>query len=80
MAQNNNYKKNNNKDQKQKKPYIPRNTVKATSKYTCEYKMPAGIAAEILKENKTGDVQKILCDYVNTYCGLLWECTKVIVE
>lgn len=35
---------------------------------TFEYKMPAQLAEQILKGHKKGkvDVQKILCDYVNT--------------
>lgn len=87
-AQTNNYKKNNNpknknnnnKTEKQKKPYNPRRTIQTDSKYTCEYKMSSVMAYEILKDHKDGDVQKILCDWVNQNCGLLWECVKVVTD
>lgn len=90
-ATNNNKKQNNNKqknynksynnqnNKKEKKPYIPRSTVKAESKYTCEYRMSSGMAYEILKDT-SGDPQKILCDWVNQNCGLLWECVKVTTD
>ena len=70
----------NNKPEKAtKRPYNPNRTIQTNNKYTCEYKMSSGMAYEILK-NTSGDPQKILCDWVNQNCGLLWECVKVITD
>lgn len=45
-----------------------------------EYKMPKAMAEDILKDDKSkGSAQEILCDYVNTQCGLLGYCVKVLV-
>ena len=70
------YQKNNNKRTRNPQRSYNNQEVK-NQKGTCEYHLAEGIAAEILKKNPDGDVQKILCDYVNTYCGLLKECVKV---
>lgn len=44
----------------------------------CEYKMPTLLAENILKEDKSKrDPQEILCEYVNTHCGLKTYCVRV---
>lgn len=53
---------------------------------TIEYKMSKGMADEIIKtaKSKSGKLPKpaheILCDYVNTQCGLKGFCVKVLVD
>lgn len=53
---------------------------------TIEYKMGKLMADEILKaaKSKSGKLpkpaQEILCDYVNTQCGLKGFCVKVLVD
>lgn len=53
---------------------------------TIEYKMGKLMAEELLKtaKGKSGKLpappQKILCDYVNTQCGLKGYCVKVLVD
>ena len=43
-----------------------------------EYKMSAGMAAEILKADRTKRApQEVLCEYVNTQCGLKGYCVRV---
>lgn len=80
----NNKPKNYNKQGNNKRPYIKSYTPPVQTankiKNTCEYEMSNQLAATILKDNKTGDVQKILCDYVNTQCGLLKECVRVVIS
>lgn len=48
---------------------------------TVEYKMSKILASEILKKHKNvrGNSQDILVNYVNTQCGLLRHCVRVIV-
>lgn len=45
-----------------------------------EYQIGRTLAEELLKGNKSKDPQEILCDYVNTQCGLKGYCVKVIVD
>lgn len=45
-----------------------------------EYQIGRTLAEELLKGNKSKDPQAILCDYVNTQCGLKGYCVKVIVD
>ena len=46
-----------------------------------EYKMPAAMAEDILKNDKTRKApQEVLCEYVNTQFGLLGYCVKVLVS
>ena len=48
---------------------------------TVEYKMSKLMADEIIKASKSKrSPQEILCDYVNTQCGLKGYCVKVLVE
>lgn len=48
---------------------------------TIEYKMSKGMADEIIKTaNSKKTPQEILCDYVNTQCGLKGFCVKVLVD
>lgn len=48
---------------------------------TIEYKMSKLMADEIIKASKSKKApQEILCNYVNTQCGLKGFCVKVIVE
>lgn len=48
---------------------------------TIEYKMSKSMADEIIKEAKSKKTpQEILCDYVNTQCGLKSFCVKVLVD
>ena len=53
---------------------------------TIEYKMPRLMAENILKDakSKSGKLpkpaQEILCEYVNTQCGLKGYCVKVLVD
>ena len=53
---------------------------------TIEYKMSKVMADEIIKaaKGKSGKLPKpaheILCDYVNTQCGLKGFCVKVLVD
>ena len=48
---------------------------------TIEYKMSKGMADEIIKAAKSKKTpQEILCDYVNTQCGLKGFCVKVLVD
>lgn len=48
---------------------------------TIEYKMSKGMADEIIKAAKSKKTpQEILCDYVNTQCGLKSYCVKVLVD
>ena len=45
-----------------------------------EYKMPGAAAEDILNDKSfKGSAQEILCEYVNTQCGLLGYCVKVHV-
>ena len=46
-----------------------------------EYKMPLAMAEDILKTDKTKRApQEVLCDYVNTQCGLMGFCVKVLIS
>ena len=46
-----------------------------------EYKMGKEMAENILKDAKgKGNPQAILCDYVNTQCGLMGYCVKVLIN
>lgn len=47
-----------------------------------EYKMSNQMARNILKNYKNAKKrpQEILCDYVNSECGLKGKCVKVLVE
>jgi hypothetical protein len=46
-----------------------------------EYKMGKEMAENILKDAKgKGNPQEILCDYVNTQCGLMGYCVKVLIN
>ena len=47
---------------------------------TVEYKMSKTMADEIIKasKNKQRRPQEILCEYVNTQCGLQGYCVKVL--
>ena len=49
-----------------------------------EYKMSKATAMDLLKNRKGDekklDNQKYLCNYVNQTYGLLYVCTKVIIE
>lgn len=48
---------------------------------TIEYKMSKNMADEIIKAAKSKKTpQEILCDYVNTQCGLKGFCVKVLVD
>ena len=48
---------------------------------TVEYKMSKTMADEIIKASKSKRrPQEILCDYVNTQCGLQGYCVKVLVD
>lgn len=53
---------------------------------TVEYKMGKLMADEILKAAKSksgklpGTPQEVLCNYVNTQCGLKGYCVKVLVD
>lgn len=48
---------------------------------TIEYKMSKAMADEIIKASKSKRrPQEILCDYVNTQCGLQGYCVKVLVD
>lgn len=48
---------------------------------TVEYKMSKIMADEIIKASKSKRrPQEILCDYVNTQCGLQGYCVKVLVD
>ena len=49
---------------------------------TVEYKMSKTMADEIIKasKNKQRRPQEILCEYVNTQCGLQGYCVKVLVD
>ena len=48
---------------------------------TVEYKMSKTMADEIIKASKSKRrPQEILCDYVNTQCGLQGYCIKVLVD
>lgn len=48
---------------------------------TIEYKMSKSMADEIIKAAKSKKTpQEILCDYVNTQCGLKAFCVKVLVD
>ena len=48
---------------------------------TVEYKMSKLMADEIIKASKSKKhPQEILCNYVNTQCGLQGYCVKVLVE
>lgn len=48
---------------------------------TIEYKMSNQMAQAIIKSHKGKKrPQEILCDYVNTQCGLKGHCVKVLVE
>ena len=46
---------------------------------TFEYQIGRTLAEELLKGNKSRDPQEILCEYVNTQCGLMGYCVKVFV-
>ena len=46
-----------------------------------EYKMGKEMAENILKDVKgKGNPQEILCDYVNTQCGLMGYCVRVLIN
>ena len=46
-----------------------------------EYKMSKVMADDILKESKgKRPTQEVLCEYVNTQCGLKGYCVKVFVD
>lgn len=48
---------------------------------TIEYKMSKSMADEIIKAAKSKKTpQEILCEYVNTQCGLQGYCVKVLVD
>lgn len=48
---------------------------------TVEYTMSKLMADEIIKASKSQKTpQEILCEYVNTQCGLKGYCVKVIVD
>lgn len=48
---------------------------------TVEYTMSKLMADEIIKASKSNKTpQEILCNYVNTECGLKGYCVKVIVD
>lgn len=46
-----------------------------------EYKMPESVAKMLLKtrKDKKKNPQQWLCDYVNSECGILGNCTRVIL-
>lgn len=72
-------KNNNHKDYGSKKE--SRITAPAVCAGTIEYKMGRQMAESIIKESKSKRApQEILCNYVNTQCGLKGYCVKVIVE
>ena len=50
--------------------------------YTCEYTMTSTMAKEILKNQKgpRKNPQTVLVEYVNSQCGLLRPCSKVIIS
>lgn len=76
---NNNVKKNNNFHDKEYNPWAIDTQGKCGY---IEYKMPKIIADQYLKlaRNKVGDVQKYLCNIVNTEFGLKGYCLKVIID
>ena len=81
---NSNNKKNFNKKKNKNKEIviknIPTNPVQVAPGRTdvCGYKMSEIIAKEILKKHPNEDPQKVLCEYVNEQCGLLYECVQVL--
>jgi hypothetical protein len=83
MYDNKNYNKNNKKNFKKnppKDPQIPTRPVQVAPGRTdvCGYKMSEIIAQDILKKHPNEDPQKVLCEYVNEQCGLLYECIQVL--
>jgi hypothetical protein len=80
MKRNNNMRFDKNNDYGTKNPNagIPAPEVHAG---TIEYKMSKSMADEIIKAAKSKKTpQEILCDYVNTQCGLKGFCVKVLVD
>ena len=83
----NNNKRNNNNNRNNtprqnnafKKPVRARGIdVPEYAKEVIEYKMSAGMAAEILKADRTKRApQEVLCEYVNSQCGLKGFCVRV---
>lgn len=67
-------------DPKKDLPYTPPTEIRAGGEIT--YKMPLAIYKQIIKKKngKIGDIQKTLCDYVNSQYGFLGSCVTVIVE
>ena len=60
------------------KPSVPRVDVPDFAGEVIEYKMSAALADTILKADKTKRTpQEVLCDYVNTQCGLKGYCVRV---
>ncbi len=88
FVKNNNGKKNNKKSNSRPnkvKDYGSRKDSIITPPDVCggliEYKMPAAMAEDILKNDKTRKApQEVLCEYVNSQLGLLGYCVKVLVS
>ena len=79
FVKNNNKRNNNNRNNAFKKPIRARGIdVPEYTKEVIEYKMSAGMAAEILKADRTKRApQEVLCEYVNSQCGLKGFCVRV---
>lgn len=64
---------NNKKEIRQKAPDVCAGTV--------EYKMSRQMAEQLIGNKKGNkDPQQILCDYVNTNCGLKGYCVRVLID
>lgn len=55
-------------------------TAPDVNKGLIEYKMPRKLAESLLRGKKVPNPQQVLCDYVNTNCGLKGYCVRVLVD
>ena len=81
----NNNNRNNNRPNNRVKDYGSKKETTISAPDVCagtvEYTMSKLMADEIIKASKSNKTpQEILCNYVNTECGLKGYCVKVIVD
>ena len=89
FVKNNNGKRNNNRNfnsaRNKNNDYGSKKDIRIPAPEVCagtiEYKMSKLMADEIIKASKSNkSPQEVLCNYVNSECGLKGYCVKVIVE
>lgn len=49
-------------------------------KYSMSYEFAQNILKNRKGDEKKKNAQVVLCDYVNSQCGLLGECVEVIID